>query len=342
MAAVSTADAPSSFPWAKRGAIRGRSKDTALCCVFSSDDAQLIVGHYDGSLASYDLHALAPRVELTVQHGQQKASPITSLALRPTGKPVVLVATTDGFVDRYDAKSLERLSSIQEHDNEVYSCDYSPTGTHFITCGRDATVRVYSDATGERIREYRHHPQYSANTAALRLFCVRFDPQDANVFYSAGWGNVIHAHRLDDAPELNPDGDHRHGFFGAYITGEAMDVAKGLLVSASNRLDDQLQLWDLATRKPTTLLWPVQHRFLPNSARISPDAKFLAVGGGGGQGLKEGCFVMDLATGKPVVDLKLEKSVTSCAFGHREALVAFGDAEGTIHIYENRFAQRSS
>ena len=92
-----------------------------------------------------------------------------------------------------------------------------------------------------------------------------------------------------------------------------------------HRLEDRLQLWDVESGKPSPVAWPVKNNFLPNCARLSPDGRFLACGGGGGQGLTPGFFVLDMTAHKPVVDLKLDKSVSACCFATKSALVALGD-----------------
>lgn len=325
------------FPWGKRGALRGKSKAAVLCCAFSNDDQTVYAGLYDGVLAAFDANALAARGEISLAD-QSSKTPVTCIGVRPTGKPQLIAGDTSGRLYRIDGKTLERLGEpIVEPDNEIYSCDWSADGTHFVTCGRDATIRIYAETSNELVRKYCFAPQYPANVSATRLFSVRFDPANSKTIYAGGWGNTIYRCDLD-APEASLH-DHVE-FFGAYITGDAVDVAGGVLMSASNRLDDVIQIWDQDSKKPTTVPWPVRFKFLPNCAKISRDGKFFACGGGGGQGLQAGFFVTEMSSNKAVVEVPVEKSIASCAFARQSALVAAGDVEGQVLLFENRFAKR--
>jgi hypothetical protein len=334
--------ANSSFPWAKRGSTRCKSKETVMCCAFSADDTLLIAGFYDGTVAAFDLHTLSVRHESTLTARSSSKSPaVTAIAVRPargTAKPSYLVATTAGDLQRLDAALVPVDTVVAPSEDVTYSCDFSVDGVHFATAGHGAVVRVYRDAQGcQLVQEVHLTPEYSTNVAALRLFSVRFDRQVPDRFYACGWGNTIYEHTVAAAPGVRPT-----EYFGAYITGEALDVRNGVIVTASHRMDDPVQLWDRDTRKPSTVPWPVKHRFTPTCARLSGDARFVGVGGAGGQGLEAGFFAVDLASGKAVIDVKVDKAVTSCAFANSEALVAFCDADGLVQVYENRFANRTA
>jgi WD40 repeat protein len=311
-----------------------------MCCAFSADDTLLVVGYYDGLVASFDLHAMSVRHETSLgRSGQGKPAAVTAIAVRPTrggAKPGYLVATTQGDVLRMDG-ALTAGDTAVAATEVTYSCDYNADGTYFATAGHDATIRVYRDQGAQLLQQVHLAPEYATNVAALRLFSIRFDPDNTDRYFAGGWSNTVYEHRVSADPETKPI-----EYFGAYVTGEAIDVCKGLLVTASHRLDDPVQMWDMESRKPTTLTWPVRHCFLPSCARLSCDGRFVGVGGAGGEGLDAGFFAVDLSTGKPVIDVKVEKAVTACAFARAEALVAFCDAEGQIQVYENRFANRSA
>lgn len=335
----------SAFPWVKRTSLRCRSREPALCCKFTNDDHLLVVGHFDGTIVVYDTQTLSTKYEINILrdvNDQREKLPVTSIALRPTAKPVLLLTASNGLVERYDMRTMEKFWQVVEQDNETYACDYAPNGSSFATAGRDAAIRIYDDNSGELTRVIHTAPEYPTNTAALRLFALKYDPQHPTRLLAGGWGNAVHIIDLTK-DESRFDGDHSPIFFGPYLTGDALDVAHGTVLTASNRLEHKVQLWELdsESKEAIDVAWPVQYEFLPNCAKLSPTGEFIACGGGGGQGLREGAFVVERASGKPVVETKTDKSVTACAFAHREALVAFGDADGHVHLFENRFARKA-
>ncbi len=109
--------------------------------------------------------------------------------------------------------------------------------------------------------------------------------------------------------------------------------------TASRRLDQRLQLWDLEACTAVDIEWPEPSlSFMPACAKMSPDGDFFAVGGGG-EGLKDGAFVFD-KNGKVVADLKTEAGVSACCFGSRDPVVAFADGIGCVNVLQNKYAKQ--
>jgi WD40 repeat protein len=331
------ASSGAAFPWVKRSTLRGRSHEPVLAVRYSPDDQLLVAAHFDGSVIGYDTVSLSHKFELNLTPKEDRERlPVTALAFRASAKPLLLACCSNGLVERYDRRTLEKVSSFTEADNEINACDYAPGGQHFATAGRDAAVRVYDDATCEVVHEFRTAPEYATNVAALRLYSVRFNVQNPNLVAAGGWGNTVHIFDMRAGKEASQ-------LFGPYMTGDCLDSYGGAILTASNRLENRVQMWDTETKEATEVPWPIATSFLPNCARLSPDGDFAAVGGSGGQGLTDGAFVIERRTNKVVVDGgKWGAAVTACAFATRDAQVAFGDAQGHVTVYENRFAKKAA
>ena len=48
-----------------------------------------------------------------------------------------------GFFDYYHVPTMKKLFSIEEKDNSLHCCDFSKSGEHFATAGKDCHIRIY-------------------------------------------------------------------------------------------------------------------------------------------------------------------------------------------------------
>jgi WD40 repeat protein len=320
--------------WFKRPVIRLRSKESVMTVQFSPDDRQLAVGAFDGSVHIYDINSSLAVSDFSIsrENKNDKAKlPCTSLRFHPLN-PILLVCGSDGTVEKRDLRACEAPSwHIKEEGNEVYCCDYRRDGTAFATAGSDGTLRVYDDHTNQLMAEYSTHSEHTVNCQAVRLYSVVFSPDDPNVLLTCGWANTIHYADLREK-HLNK----KREIFGPYMIGDALDIRGSTILAGCNKLDTRVQLFDVATQHLTEVAWPTQNQFAPNCAKFShdPSGEFIAVGGGGLNGLVDAGFVMERKSGKCVVDATMEGSVNVCAFGWKDQRVAFGDSVGTVQLYE--------
>jgi WD40 repeat protein len=51
-----------------------------------------------------------------------------------------------GVFDYYHVPSMKKLFSIEEKENSLHCCDFSKTGEHFATAGKDAHIRIYDES----------------------------------------------------------------------------------------------------------------------------------------------------------------------------------------------------
>mmetsp|Transcript_25023 Transcript_25023/g.27720 ORF Transcript_25023/g.27720 Transcript_25023/m.27720 type:complete len:161 (+) Transcript_25023:507-989(+) len=75
-----------------------------------------------------------------------------------------------------------------------------------------------------------------------RVFSVKFSKDDPNILISGGWDNNIVIHDLREKGPVN-------AIIGANICGDSLDFSGNKILSGSNRMDKQLQIWDLDTTK---------------------------------------------------------------------------------------------
>lgn len=68
----------------------------------------------------------------------------------------------EGKVEHYHMSSSKLVNQTIEPDNQVYALDYHPSGTQYVTAGRDGKLRLYDEATKENIST--HHGGYAAGS----------------------------------------------------------------------------------------------------------------------------------------------------------------------------------
>jgi COMPASS component SWD3 len=328
--------------WTRRPTLRTRTTEPAFCVRFSPDDKVILSTHFDGTVVGYDCSTGTNKFEFNVTPRDVRSKiPVTAASFRPGGgKPLLLLGCSDGSVDRWELRFLEKVASVKETGNEVYAVEYRSDGAIFGTAGRDAHLRIYDDTTGSLIHNWATVPEGRTNPAAVRLYSVVFAKDDPNLVFTAGWGKTVY---IFDMRQEDPVGTVKE-VFGPYLAGDSLSVTSDCILTAAHRLEDRLQLWDRTTLQPTNIAWPTKNEFLPSCAKFSNDAagEYFAVGGGGGGECKDAAFVYDRKTSKLLVDATFEKTINSCAFANREALVAFGDGDGQVHLFEPAKAKQGT
>jgi WD40 repeat protein len=303
-----------------------------MAIAFSADDRFIATGHFDGAVTVYDAMSGSAKLDFNVST-PERPLPVTGLRFHPT-QPVLLISTSAGILEKRDIRTGELIVQWREEGNEVYCVDYRRDGRFFATAGSDGAIRVYDDASNHVTTTYSTMPEYSTNHAANRMYSVLFAPDDLNALYAGGWGNTVHVF------DLRVTTGEKKNLFGAYLTGDALDVRNGLVLAASSRLDKRIELIDSETNAVNEIAWPSIHNFLPSAAKMSRDAggEYIAVGGGGTNGLDHAAFVLERRTGKCVVDQTFDGSINAIAFSNSKdglpTRVVFGDGVGHAHLFE--------
>lgn len=303
-----------------------------MAVAFSADDRFIATGHFDGAVVIYDAANGTAKLDFNISPSS-RSLPVTGLRFHPT-QPVLIVVASDGTVEKRDIRTGESLVQFKEEGNEVYCVDYRRDGRYYATAGSDSVIRVYDDATNAVHVAYHTIPDHTANHPASRMYSVVFAPDDMNFLYAGGWGNTVHVF------DLRVRTHEKKNLFGPYLTGDALDVRNGVVLAASNRLEKRVEMIDSETDVVNDLGWPSVHNFCPLCAKMSRDVggEYVAVGGGGSNGLDHAAFVLERRSGKCVVDQTFEGSINAVAFSYGKdgatMRVAFGDGVGQTHVFE--------
>lgn len=92
-----------------------------------------------------------------------------SLAWSPTFPTSILLASEDHNLYTFDIRKLDTPSQIYKaHVAAVISCDWSPTGTEFVSGGWDRTVRIWQEGRGTAPEVY--------HTKRMQRYVVWFLP----------------------------------------------------------------------------------------------------------------------------------------------------------------------
>lgn len=218
---------------------------------FSNDSTLIATGCNDGNVRVYA--SGKGSLVYTLPPGIPDAMPVTALRFRPAAasktKNVLLACTAGGQVFHWHVTSGKCISRVTEVDNQVFCADYRNDGLVFATAGKQTCVRVYDEGT--RTVTSTLHGGVAGVTPghSNRIFSVKFDPNDDNTLLSAGWDNTVQIYDIRTGHAVR-------SIFGPHICGDALDVLGGVVLTASWRPDEQLQMYDLGSgRLIATVPW---------------------------------------------------------------------------------------
>eukprot|EP01065_Artemidia_motanka_P037850 TRINITY_DN46756_c0_g1_i1.p1 TRINITY_DN46756_c0_g1~~TRINITY_DN46756_c0_g1_i1.p1 ORF type:complete len:363 (+),score=103.76 TRINITY_DN46756_c0_g1_i1:44-1090(+) len=314
---------------------------------WSADDRIVATAGFDGLLNGFDARTGKRDFSIdcnavrtggnpgspTTDRRRLDAIPITSIRWRPGQRHVVFVARSNGSVLQWDIREDRCLSAWSEEPNEIYSMDLKRDGTKVATAGQDATLRIWDTKAGEVERELKVAGDFEATVHALRIYAVKWKRDDDNVIVTAGWENTVRIWDLRTAKGTVMD------IFGPHVSGEGIDLHEGQLITASHRVDNQLELWDAGSGKRISVLGDKEGNMgsMLTCCQFSRQGVWVAAGGGGGQGLHNVATTFERSSGEPgggVPETDLQKPVMCCDFNHQDNGLAFGDGKGQLHLLE--------
>lgn len=277
---------------------------------FNYDASLLACGYSNGHVNVFYLNSKKEPIKF-------KASdyPITSLKFNDKKGGILLIGSADGVVAHWHINSGKNLFSIKEEDNSVNTLDYAFDFNHFITAGKDVTVRLYDENTKSLVTTMQPY-KFDQPGHSSRIFCVKYYPNDTSTIYSGGWDRTIQFYDVRMGKVSN-------SIYGPEICGDSLDLSGNVLASGAWSTGDQIQLWDIRNLKCIcNVSWEEKKTNLPTyiySVKFNKrrDQKYLCIGG-----VNKPLFrVFDMNNFKADVGLK-ENNQPEPAFGSGESYSA--------------------
>ena len=254
--------------------------DSVASIAFTRDGSVLASASWDGTVALW--HPLSGLRQKTFKgqedcgEGFPEDGRFTSLAVSPDGGTVVagpegIIGVEDTPLCLWDVGSSEPKTILSGHTGFINELAFSPDGLQLAAASMDDTLRLWKAQSGEALEPLAGQK--------LSVESVAFSP-DGRTLASGGGDNTI---RLWDLARLQP--------FAAF-TGH-QDGIKDLQFFAEGKFlfavdgNGTVRLWEVATgRSLAAFQGPV-----PRSLVISPDERYLTLGGPTGVGLWELDFI---------------------------------------------------
>ncbi|KAJ8037548.1 Guanine nucleotide-binding protein subunit beta-5b [Holothuria leucospilota] len=213
---------------------------------FSLDSTQLAVGCGNGGIVLID--SKAGRVSKSLHQGSAAELPVLSLAFHPSKQTTLLSAGANGCVSFWDLTDAREVDTVIEAHNEINCLDFNLDGGTYATAGKDLNVRLYCAETNKVLRVYEgsnslllDKEELSEFGHGMRIFALRFHPDENNIFVTGGWDNQL---KIWDS---RTSSGVQRSIPGPHICGNGLDIKDGKVLTASWVNQDALQLWDLGT-----------------------------------------------------------------------------------------------
>jgi WD40 repeat protein len=193
----------------------------------SSDGAQMVTGHDDGSVHGWDLATEAKLRTIKID------GPVRTTAFAP-GRHDVAVGTRTGVLGIWNTDNGESVIKFDGHKGIIMRVAFSHDGTLLASVGGDKTARLWTVATGrERLQLEGHNGG---------IYGVSFSADD-RLIATGGWDKVV---RVWDVAAGKPLGA---------LEGHTSDIwavafaPKGNLLASVGE-DRDVRLWDAKTLQP--------------------------------------------------------------------------------------------
>lgn len=155
----------------------------------------------------------------------------------------LLTSSGDGFIKLWNVKEADpkkRLKSYIYNENISFNAiDVNVDRTMLVSGGMDHCLRVYDLAEMKETVVY-HGEDTKHQEHFNRIFSVKVDPSNHNVFYSGGWDKCLITHDIREKHSVA-------SFVGPYITGDSLDINGSALLAGSYRSHDPIEIYDVRT-----------------------------------------------------------------------------------------------
>ncbi|CEM01842.1 unnamed protein product [Vitrella brassicaformis CCMP3155] len=287
--------------------------------------------------------------------GKEKAAPIHTggpehlpcmqvrwrphLATSSKTRNVVVTVNAQGKIQQWHAASSKLLSEVWSPEEQFYCMDYTKDATTFAAAGKLKQISVYDEETRQLKQVMKGGDYTTAVGHSLRVFALKFHPQDSNVIVTGGWDQTVQLWdcRLSRAVR---------SIHGPDIQGDAVDISEDgkTILTGSHRSKEALELWDVGSLKRTDLIeWmkpdgtPADEGCPLYSAQFSkdPQSRLIAAGGGSGgmpgeaQFFDRTCFnvAFGLITG-------MAKGCFTVDFSPDNSAIATAGADSTVRVLQ--------
>jgi WD40 repeat protein len=202
-------------------------------------------------------------------------SPVASAAISPDGKFVVTNSISDILPFTVTDTATRKSIALRGHSKNVNNAAFSPVSKYVVTCGDDATARVWRADTGEAVKVL--------NNPSGEVKSVRFSPDGRLIITFSG--NSARIWDWEKGVSIAELKGHDNP-----ITGIAFSRGGELMATSSNK-EKTVQVWRLATGK-RAVSFKNQDALVTNVA-ISPDSTMVVT-----TNADRTARLWDIATGK--------------------------------------------
>eukprot|EP00754_Rhynchopus_humris_P049335 Rhum_TRINITY_DN833_c0_g1::Rhum_TRINITY_DN833_c0_g1_i1::g.2379::m.2379 len=233
----------SKLGWQPRDAPITRAKDSSYMVSWSPDGRLIGSAGADGKFIAYMGRSgkLAHEQNLNTD---RDTVPLTSLVWGSSS--TYYVAKSNGVVAKHDLKEREALQTWVEQGNDAYTLAINKEATLLASGGSDGCIRLYDcgAARATPAHVFATKDKFEAMNNPIRIYALRYCRASPHVLASGGWQTV----KLWD---VRARGDKPvREILGPYMTGDGIDFASdGSLVTASHRIEDQVEVWDWGSGK---------------------------------------------------------------------------------------------
>lgn len=306
----------------------GDSDLQKLAVRWNNDDTHLAAACEDGTVRIYsaDTGHFQRSLNCRLTHD---ALPVTGLRWRPYSllnktKHVLVSVTSEGGISHWHAASGKMLSRIAIPDVQHLSIDYKSDATQFAVGSKDAVVRLFDEATKDRVLVLSNGERSRAGHVNS-IFSVKWI--DENMLVSGGWDRNLNFWDLRTARV-------EATFLGPNVCGDSIDFKGTEILVGSHDIVSQVQIWSLGERRQV-----MSHTFTEETGcTLIMAAQYTKYDGGrsivvGGSGVNAAYFLnsVDL-TPFSVVNLPAPCYSLDCS--PSLGRVALGCGDGALRLYE--------
>lgn len=186
------------------------------------------------------------------------------------------------------------MHRIQEEKNNIFALDYSQRGDSFAIGGDDKSLKIYDDSMKIISQKFEAGGQYKLGHES-RIYSIAYnkDIDRSDLLISSGWDRNIMIYDLRESKiffqifiyVFNFFNENLNNFLiekiinkitGPYVCGDSIDFKGNYILSCSNNINNQMQIFDIRNyKKICDVFWDEENDLKNFNANIFC-AKFYA------------------------------------------------------------------